>query len=321
MRQDGGVNEAEFADLSKPIIHTDGNLGADTLRPWDVPAIGADAQNMLAQKIDELKWITGNLDVNNGGVPSGVTAASAIAALKEDSGRSSKDSTKAAYRAYRKIVIKVIERIRQFYDIPRQFRITGDDGTYTFMSYDNSGLKPQVIPNALPGLPEGQQQEPGMRMPVFDIKIRAQRENAYTKMSQNELALQFYGNGMLNPQMTDQALIALSMMDFHGKDELVKKIQAQGTMQQMLAQVGQIALALAQKYQPQLTQQIAMLMQGMMAGANGGGTAMPQGGEINPQLQAPADNMSAPNPNENAIVSRARERAARRGPCRSCTAS
>ena len=301
MRKDGGVNEQEFADASKPIIHVNGNLGTDSLRTVEVQPMGGDAHNMLAQKIDELKFVTGNMDVNNGGVPSGVTAASAIAALKEDSGRSSKDSTKAAYRAYRKIIIKVIERIRQFYDIPRQFRITGEDGSYSFVSYDNSGLQPQMIPN-LPG------QEPGMRLPVFDIKIRAQRENAYTKMSQNELALQFYGNGMLNPQMTDQALIALSMMDFHGKDELVKKLQQQGTMQQMLMQIGQIAMALAQKFQPELTQQIAMAMQGILTDINSGGNL--GGGGISPQLKAPADNMSAPNPNENAIVSRAKERAA-----------
>ena len=299
MRKDGGVNETEFADTSKPIIHVSGNLGTDTIRPVDVVSMGSEVHNMLQQKIDEIKFITGNTDVNNGGVPSGVTAASAIAALKEDSGRSSKDSTKATYRAYRKIVIKVIERIRQFYDIPRQFRIIGPQGQEEFTFYDNSGLQPQTINNL-----EGQ--EPGLRLPVFDIEVRAQRENAYTKMSQNELALQFFSNGMLNPQMTDQALIALGMMDFRGKDELEQKIQRQGTMQQALIQMGQIAMALAQKFQPELTAQIGMALQG----ATGQQTAIPAGGGINPNLEAPADNMSAPNPDENAIVKRAKERAA-----------
>jgi len=299
MRKDGGVNEAEFADISKPIIHTNGNLGQDTLRAVDVPAMGGDAHNMLMEKIDEIKWITGNMDVNNGGVPSGVTAASAIAALKEDSGRSSKDSTKAAYRAYKKIVLKVIERIRQFYDIERLFRIMGPQGQEEFVRYDNANLQPQTIPN-LPG------QEPGMRLPVFDVEVRAQRENAYTKMSQNELALQFYGNGFFTPQMTNQALMALSMMDFRGKDELVKKIEQQGTMQDALMQMGQIAMALAEG-DPEIQGQIAGVMQGMSAEM---GMPMPQGAEINPQLRAPADNMSAPNPNENAIVARAKERAA-----------
>lgn len=307
VRPDGGVNEEEFTDLSNPLVHAK-NLGQETLRAMDVPNMSGAAMQMLQQKIDEIKFITGNTDVNNGGVPSGVTAASAIAALKEDSGRSSKDSTKAAYRAYRKIVIKVIERIRQFYDVPRQFRILGAEGQEQFVSYDNSRLKPQVIPNLLPGVEEAQQQEPGMRLPLFDIEVRAQRENAYTKMSQNELALQFFGNGMLNPQLTNQALMALEMMDFRGKDELKKKIEQQGTLMDVLMQMGQVAMALSQKYQPELTQQIGMLMQGIAADM--GGAIPAGGGGIRPQLEAPADNTSAPNPNENALVKRARERAA-----------
>lgn len=300
IRKDGSINEEEFSDWSKPFVHVSGQLGQDAQVPVTVNPMGGDAHNMLQQKIDEIKFITGNTDVNNGGVPAGVTAASAIAALKEDSGRSSKDSTKAAYRAYRKIVIMVIERIRQFYDIPRQFRILGAQGQEEFVNYDNRGLQVQTTMNL-------QGQEPGLRLPVFDIEIRAQRENAYTKMSQNELALQFFSNGMLNPQMTDQALIALDMMDFRGKDELKKKIEQQGTMQSVLMQMGQIAMMLASKYQPELTPQIAGVMQGISMDMG----AMPTGGGgISKQLQAPADNMSAPNPNENALVSRARERAA-----------
>ena len=299
-RRDGGINEKEFADWSNPIVHVNGNLGGDSYMPIEVPQMGGDAHNMLAQKIDELKFITGNTDVNNGGVPSGVTAASAIAALKEDSGRSSKDSTKAAYRSYRKIVLMVIERIRQFYDIPRQFRILGQDGQEEFVSYSNENLQAQQIQN-LPG------QEPGMRLPLFDIEVRAQRENAYTKMSQNELALQFFSNGMLNPQATDQALIALEMMDFRGKDELKKRIEQQGTLLQTLTQVGQIALQLASQYRPDIADQLAMQLQSVAAeaGANIGG-----GGGGGASMQAPADNMSAPNPNENALVKRSRERAA-----------
>lgn len=307
IRKDGAINEEEFADVSKPLVHVSGQLGRDSVIPIEVQQMGNDAHNMLQQKIDEIKFITGNTDVNNGGVPSGVTAASAIAALKEDSGRSSKDSSKAAYRAYRRIVIKVIERIRQFYDIPRQFRILGDEGQEEFVYYDNSNLKAQQIPN-LPGM------EDGMRKPVFDIEVRAQRENAYTKMSQNELALQLYNMGAFNPNLTDQVLLMLDMMDFRGKDEIRKRIQDQGTMQQTLMQVAQIALTLAQKYEPAVAMQLAGIVQGISADAGGG---LPAGGAASGGMSgagngitAPADNMSAPNPNENGIVRNARERAA-----------
>lgn len=299
-RKDGSINEEEFADWSKPIVHVNGNLGRDSLIPVEVAPMGGDAHNMLQQKIDEIKFITGNTDVNNGGVPAGVTAASAIAALKEDSGRSSKDSTKAAYRAYRKIVLKVIERIRQFYDIPRMFRILGDTGKEEFVSYDNRNLQEQMIMNL-------HDQEPGMRLPVFDIDVRAQRENAYTKMSQNELAIQLYNMGAFNPQMTDQILQMLNMMDFRGIEEVKKEIRNTGTMQETLMQLAQIALQLAQMYRPDVVDQIAGVMQGLAMDMG----AMPvKGGKISKQLQAPADNMSAPNPEENGLVRNARERAA-----------
>ena len=301
VRKDGSVNEKEFEEWYKPLIHTSGQLGEDSLRPVEVASMGGDAHNMLQSLVDEIKFVCGNMDVNNGGVPSGVTAASAIAALKEDSGRSSKDSTKAAYRAYRLIVNLVIERIRQFYDIPRQFRILGQDGQEQFVPYNNAGLQVQMQPN-LPG------QEPGLRLPVFDIEVRAQRENAYTKMSQNELALQFWGNGMLNPQMTDQALIALDMMDFRGKEELRKKIQEQGTMADVLRRIGQIALALAEKYEPMVAQELGAVLQSVAVDI-GQAPAMAGGGG-KPNL-APDDEMSAAHdPQENKLVRKAAERTA-----------
>ena len=310
MRKDGSINEQEFQEWFKPIIHTGGSLGEDALRPVEVMNMGGDAHNMLANLIDEIKFITGNTDINNGGVPSGVTAASAIAALKEDSGRSSKDSTKAAYRAYRLIVNMVIERIRQFYDIPRQFRILGANGQEEFESYNNAGLQVQEQQN-LPG------QQPGLRLPVFDIEVRAQRENAYTKMSQNELALQFWGAGLFNPQMTDQAIMTLDMMDFRGKDEIRKKIQAQGTMLDALTKVGQIALQLASLYDPQAAEQLAQILQGVAADMGGQianaatGTAGTAGQQRVGQQTAPDSEMSAPHDaKENALVRRAGERAA-----------
>ena len=301
-RQGGSINEQEFMDLTKMIIHVNGGVGTDQLRAWEVPTMGSDVHNMLQQKIDEIKFITGNTDVNNGGVPSGVTAASAIAALKEDSGRTSKDSNRAGYRAFRKVVAMVQSRITQFYDVQRQFRIIGEDGAEEFVSFDNSMLQTQEIEN-FPGQP------PAYRKPEFDIEIRAQRENAYTKMSQNELALQFWSNGMLNPQMTDQALICLDMMDFRDKDKLVRQVKAQGTMMDTLAKVSQIALALAETSgRPEIAQQLAMVLQGVSQDM--GMNIAPSGGG-QPAALGTADALDRPpDPNENRIVARARERAA-----------
>ena len=299
IRSDGSVNEQEFADFSKPFIHVDGNLGQDSILPISVTPIQGNAISMLQQKIDELKWITGNTDINNGGTPTGVTAASAIAALKEDSGRSSKDSNKASYRAYRRLVTMVIERVRQFYDLPRTFRILGARGNEQFTSYSNAG----IVPQSQGGMEFGV--DMGMRLPQFDIEVRAQRENAYTKMSNNELALQFYGSGFFNPQMADQALMCLDMMDFKGKDEIVQKLQQQQSLLQVCVNVLQIALDLAQQYDPATAEQLAQLtmflqQQGVLGAVQpqqegGGGMQMPKGsdGSTDKRKQNPMEQRTA----------------------------
>lgn len=268
MRKDGGVNVEEFADWTKPIVTCNGNLGSDTLQPVTVTAIPTNAVEMLTQKIEEIKFITGNSDVQNGSAPSGVTSGVAIAALREDAGRSSKDSNKASYRAYRRLVTMVIERIRQFYDLPRTFRILGDRGEESFVSYTNDAIQPQHQGYV-------QDMDLGYRLPAFDIEVRAQRENAYTKMAQNDLGIQLYQLGLFNPQMADQALMLLDMMDFKGKEELQQKIQQQAGLMQMLQTTMQLAMGLAQQYDPAIAQQLSVLAQNM--GMSIGG-AMPTGG-------------------------------------------
>ena len=172
---------------------------------------------MLNNKIDELKETSGNRDSTNGGTASGVTAASAIAAMQEAGGKISRDSTRASYAAYRQVISQCIELIRQFYDIPRQFRITGEMGRVDFTSYSNAGLCPKYQGNHF-GV------DLGYRMPVFDIEISAQRSNPYSKMSQNELALQFYNSGFFEPQRADSALACLEMMDFGSKELIMQRI-------------------------------------------------------------------------------------------------
>ena len=58
-------------------------------------------------------------------------------------------------------------------------------------------------------------------------------------MAQNELAMQFFQLGFFNPQMTDQTLMCLDMMQFDGKDGLMQKIAQNGQMFQILQLVEQ----------------------------------------------------------------------------------
>ena len=117
-----------------------------------------------------------------------------------------------------------------------------------------------------------------MRLPVFDCEVVAEKANSYTKMGQNELAFQLLNAGVFNLQMADQSLLLLDNMDFKGKDKLVQKLHEGQTMQQELAMWQQMALQLAQQYEPQTAQQMAMALQ-----AEGGPVAMGQPGEVDPE--------------------------------------
>ena len=287
------VNEEEFLDLSKPIVHVK-NVREDALRKVEHNSLDGNYINVLMQSIQELRETSGNTETSTGNVSSGVTAASAIAALQEASGKGSRDSTMSAYRAYSEIVEMVIELIRQFYNMPRKFRILGEYGAEQYITYTNAGIQPQ---------PQGNDfgMDMGFRLPVFDIKVSAQKKNVYTKVTQNELAVQFFQMGFFNPQTTDQALMCLDMMDFDGKDEIMQKVARNGTIFDKLMQYMQLSFMLAQVAAPQYLQQIAMDMQVVSGGA-------PQMGGGSPQMFQ-SDNIAGIGKNEPTIVANARARA------------
>ena len=221
IRADGAVNEEEYADMSRDFVHVDGNLGEDSIKPISGKSLSDIYVTVIANKIDELKEVTGTRDVTTGGTVHGVTAASAIAAMQEAGSKLSRDSNMASYRAFRKVCLMAVELIRQFYDLPRAFRILGPQGGVEFITFSNAGLKPQDQ-----GVELGV--ELGMRTPLFDIEISAEKQSPYSRLSQNEMAMQFYSAGLFDPARSTEALTALDMMDFNGKSALVEKVRQNG---------------------------------------------------------------------------------------------
>lgn len=297
IRDDGAVNEKEFADWTKPLVHTSGNLGQDSVLPMVTPELDGNVIAVMNNKITEMKETTGNTDASNG-VTNGVTSASGIAAQQQASGKTSRAATMSAYRAYGRMINQVIELIRQFYDAPRMFRIIGERGQEEFVGFDNRAMQPQQQGSDF-GI------DMGYRMPSYDVKVSAQSKSVYTQNAQNEMATTLYGLGVFNPQMVDQALMLLDMMDFEGKEEVMAKVSRQGTLYQLFAQVSQIALGLAQKYDPAAADMLAQIIMQQ------GGQALPTAaGAPAPEGDSAADAQTAGAPGSEAtIVKNARERA------------
>ena len=294
VKMNGNVNEAEFADQRKRFVHVQGNLTDEDIREIKVEPLDSAVMNVLQLKIDELKETSGNRDFSQGGTTNGITAASAIAALQEAGSKLSRDMLKSTYNAYTKVCYFAIELMRQFYDTQRYFRITGKDGSQQFVQFDNSGLIPQSA-GSMGGFDLGE------RTPIFDIVCKASRRSPFSKAAQNELAKELFRMGFFNPQLSDQVLACLDMMDFDGKQEVVQRVQQNGTMYQQIQMLQQQVAQLQAIITGQMPQQTGSVQ--------GAGQPMPSGqikqtsGDSS-QLAKIFDDAA-----ENSIVNKAREKA------------
>ena len=237
IRSDGAVNENEYADWTRPFVHTNGNLGSDSIAPIRAGSLDSVYVAILNNKIGEMKETAGNRDVANGGTASGVTAGTAIAALQESSGKLSRNMIDDGYEAFADVVTLCIELIRQFYELPRQFRLLGAMGTEEFVSYDHSGLQPRVMDDGV---------TMSYRVPEFDLEIGAERESPYRTAEANQLALQLFQMGFFRDDLADQALRCLELMEFKNKDQLARVISGGQTQARQIAALRQQLLQLAQ---------------------------------------------------------------------------
>lgn len=250
--RDGSVNEEEFNNWAREIIHVTGNI-ENAVLPFQQIQVSGAVQNILSFKIDELKETSGNRDFSQGSTQSGVTAATAIAALQEAGSKLSRDMIRGTYRAFQDECELVIELIRQFYDEPRKFRILGNKGEQEFTEFSNQAIRPKDQGTEF-------DVELGERMPIFDVTVSAAKKSTYSRMSQNELALQFYDKGFFAPGNADASLACIDMMEFEGKDKIIQKIENNGTLFDQLQQL-----------QMQMAQLQAMMgINPQMAGVNPG---------------------------------------------------
>lgn len=249
---DGAINEEEFSDWTKPFVHFNGNSSPqDNVFPIQMPVLSDIYVTVRQLKVDELKETTGNRDFSQGGTSAGVTAASAIAALQEAGNKLSRDMNKSAYRAFKQVVHLSIELMRQFYEETRYFRVVASDGQMSFVEFSNAEISPQ---------PQGVDfgEDMGMRLPVFDLDVKVQKAATFSTIAENERAKELYGMGFFRPDLADQALAALDMMQFDGIEQVRDRITQNGTMfqqmQMMQMRIMQLEQMLGMPTEPMLQQ-------------------------------------------------------------------
>lgn len=258
VRQDGSVNEEEFADWNKDFVHYNGSGNpAENIIPMVVPELPDIYVSVRNVKVDELKETSGNRDFSQGGTSSGVTAASAIAALQEAGSKLSRDMIKSSYRAFVQINYFCIELMRQFYAENRWFRVIGQQGQMEFVQFTGRQIaaKPQGSDFGI---------DLGYRVPIFDIEVTAQKASPFSTTAQNERAKELYSLGFFRPDLADQALACLDMMSFDGIEQVRQNISKNSTLYQQVQQLQQLVAAMSQRLDmtqgTQYTQQVAQMI-------------------------------------------------------------
>lgn len=236
-----GVNPEEFADWTgQRVVEYD--MGDNQrIFPMETKPLDDVYVSVLNSKINELKEVSGNRDVTQGGTSSGLTAASAIAALVETGSKLSRDANRGNFRAFRQVVELMVELIRQFYTLPHRFRILGQDGEARYERYTNAGLVLREDVDPVTG-------QVSYRKPLFDVEITAEKSSTYTRLAQNELILQLYKYGFFNPANADASLAALDAMQFDQREQVRRRVSANDTLyrvNQMLMATNQALAAAA----------------------------------------------------------------------------
>lgn len=218
-RVEGAVNEEEFADFNRDFVHVAGSsIGEESIREIGFTPLSSIYITVLNNKINELKETSGNRDFSQGGTLGGVTSGTAITALQEAGNKLSRDMINSTYEAFARVCSLAIELMRQFYTVPRYMRVTGETGDSQFSLYDNSFLKGSVTDSTFGA-------DSVLRAPVFDVKVKPHKMNAYSRAAQNTDALNFYSMGFFDPEKAVQSLACMELIDIDNKEKIKSVIR------------------------------------------------------------------------------------------------
>ncbi len=224
-KRSGGIDEDEFRDVSKNIVHYEGD--PEALKPIDTVSLPEAYISHRDRKKEELKEVLANRDFQQGSTSGGVTAASAIETLQQAGEKRSRALINDTYDSYKKIIYMIMELMRQFFEEKRVYRVSDEPGGDRFAEFSNEMMYVRDC-RAGSGCGETAADEPGRagwRKLLFDIDVVPQRESPYTRETANNTILTFWQNGLFEPENAQAAVIALKSMSFDGKERLIADIR------------------------------------------------------------------------------------------------
>lgn len=207
VNRNSGIDVDALKDWKQDVVVGDG-IGESDLRDFETPAFASGPFEYSKQKIDAMKDEAGANQFYRGEGGRGVTAASAIFALQDASGRRNKKTISRAYDADCKVSWLTAELMGEFYTEPRTLMIVDDQGKKSDLQISNAEFQN----DAKNGLID-------MRM-----RMSAEKNQGYQTASKNQQAIEIFQTGGLSPGRPDTEIL-LNMMDFDDKDKVLKLLR------------------------------------------------------------------------------------------------
>ena len=221
VKDKGAINEEEFKDWSKDIIHVDGSLDETHIKPFQAASISDFVLQHRLEKILELKEVIGNRDFQQGATADGVTAASAISTLQQSGEKLSRAMIDDSFDAYSELIYICIELMREFYSKEHIYRITNEAGNVEFVSFSNQMMSGADYPRDILGFP----QTADRHRAEFDIEIIPQRRSPSSRESNNQFVLELYRDGLFTNADPAAAMMVIECMNFDGKERMLKQLR------------------------------------------------------------------------------------------------
>ena len=239
IRRGSGINADVVADLNNTIIEWDGNDIREVLQTVQAAPLNSQVYQMLTYMSDTMKQDCGQNQFARGEGGMGVTAATAIQALQESGGKTSRWHLEGLKDAFREMIEQVLWVLSEYIDPSRRFRIVG--------GWDSTGnMDGRSITLQAPRY-EGD----ALLKPAYSVRVQVQRNNPLQMQADNEYLLQVaqmcaqYGS-----PMPPSAIVNL-MQGYRNKQSVLKAVTASDQMTKQLnalqAQVEQLSGQLEQQ--------------------------------------------------------------------------
>lgn len=209
-----GFDVDDLRDWSKE-VHEGENLNG--IKWFTTPPLPAYIIQYIESIRQSIKDESGANEFSRGNTTSGVTAASAISALQEMSGKRSRTAARQMHEAFKDAVRMEVEVEREYNVLPREVLIT-EDGKQIKATFESSMMQRETaLGNVVPM--------------EFYISIKVQKENRWSVMAHNELIIQMVQLGVLQPAQ------ALELMQFEGRESVLAKMQQQNAQNAQATQI------------------------------------------------------------------------------------